>query len=64
MLFSLPVLGQREGLWVMADDIADEAEANDEVRLLGYSLSGFRVGIDAGPGNQPALARQPLMTPR
>ncbi len=48
----------------MADDFADEAEANDEARLLGYSLSGFRVGIDASPGNQPALAQRPLMTPR
>lgn len=34
-LFSRPVLGQREGVWVMADDFADEAEANDEARLLG-----------------------------
>jgi hypothetical protein len=33
--FSLPVLGQREGVWVMADDFADKAEANDEARLLG-----------------------------
>jgi sugar diacid utilization regulator len=42
---------------VISEDFADEAEANEEARLLGYSLSVFRVGVDIGPGAQPAIAR-------
>lgn len=42
---------------VISQDFADEAEANREAELLGYSLSSFRVGVDIGPGTPPALAR-------
>jgi DNA-binding PucR family transcriptional regulator len=42
---------------IVADDFADDAEAEREARLLGYDLSALRIGVVIEPGSLLSMAR-------